>query len=441
MRVAELHLKNFGPFKDAKIPFLDGPEDRHHVAVLVGGNGSGKTLAAMALAETLVHPLFKDSITSSITSNRQNLINCRFVISNNKKEAEVLTRWEGYSSLSDSSITYFSDGHEHSEPVAPFHFDGPPLESYAPFPILAFYPVSRMVDRVHLEVDPKFHFDIILGYQNCLNGQANFHDFFQWYRHREDLENEKGPSTEVLEQLRSYSMNDEKALKTFEAFAAQTRDKQLETVRKAIYSFIPAFSKLRIVRQPEIDILVDKDKQPFSIKQLSHGERNQLALIGDIARRMAILNPGCENPLEGNGIVVIDEVDQHLHPSWQRQFIPNLQRTFPNVQFILTTHSPLVISEAPNTRVFHLANGEVTRLPSLYGQDANTVLLEAMETPARNMDVEIMINDCMAAIEAAQMDQARQLLEKLEYVLPDGHIDLMRLRLLLRKEELRHAQD
>ena len=72
-------------------------------------------------------------------------------------------------------------------------------------------------------------------------------------------------------------------------------------------------------------------------------ERN--VLFHYLARRMALANPGRENPLEGTGVVLIDELELHMHTSWQRKVLGVLKETFPNIQFIITTHSPQILGE------------------------------------------------------------------------------------------------
>lgn len=74
-----------------------------------------------------------------------------------------------------------------------------------------------------------------------------------------------------------------------------------------------------------------------------------MALLGDLARRIAIANPYRENPMEGEGIVLIDEIELHMHPSWQRRILGVLKQLFPNVQFIITTHSPQVLGSVDNS--------------------------------------------------------------------------------------------
>lgn len=81
----------------------------------------------------------------------------------------------------------------------------------------------------------------------------------------------------------------------------------------------------------------------LDVLQLSDGEKCTLALFGDIARRLAIANPSLDDPLQGDGVVLIDELELHMHTSWQRKVISMLKKTFPNIQFIITTHSPQIL--------------------------------------------------------------------------------------------------
>ena len=98
---------------------------------------------------------------------------------------------------------------------------------------------------------------------------------------------------------------------------------------------------------------VRKEENVLNVGQLSEGEKCTLALAGDLARRLAIANPGMAEPLNGTGVVLIDEIDLHLHPGWQQEIVHNLLGTFPNCQFIVTTHSPQILTtlRAENIRM------------------------------------------------------------------------------------------
>jgi predicted ATP-binding protein involved in virulence len=138
---------------------------------------------------------------------------------------------------------------------------------------------------------------------------------------------------------------------------------------------------------------------------------------------------------------MIDEVDMHLHPTWQRVVIKRLVDTFPNCQFVLTTHSPLLISDFEDVLVYSLDDGELKEIPSQFGQDANTVLLDVMDTNIRNEQIEIKLNDLLGLIQDNQLIQAKELLKELEDKLPVNNFELNKMRLLLRRQELRRAQD
>lgn len=87
---------------------------------------------------------------------------------------------------------------------------------------------------------------------------------------------------------------------------------------------------------------------PFS--QFSDGYRTMMSMVADIAYRMALLNPMLgKKVLETPGVVLIDEVDLHLHPLWRARVLQDLQAIFPYVQFIVTTHAPMVISFVPGS--------------------------------------------------------------------------------------------
>ncbi len=241
--------------------------------------------------------------------------------------------------------------------------------------------------------------------------------------------NNKNKNINVEEQLTK--------IKNGLATLKSNKDPQLDAVRQAIYRFMPGFSNLRVRRKPRLHMSINKEGKPLNVLQLSQGEKSLMALVGDIARRLAIMNPTLDNPLHGQGIVLIDEVDMHLHPSWQRSIIERLTTTFPHCQFILTTHSPLVISDYKDVLVYSLDNGELTVVPSQYGQDANSVLLEVMDTHIRNARIAEKFSDLLDMIQRQQLTPAKALLDELTAELPATNLELTKARLLLRKQELR----
>ena len=307
-------------------------------------------------------------------------------------------------------------------------------------PLIAFYPVERSVLDIPLKIKIKHGFQQLDGYDNSLNQGVDFRRFFEWFREREDTENESSISTEMLEKLQKVIRMDADLWEQLASLKLSARDRQLTAVRSAISHFMPDFANLRVRRKPRLHMSIDKNGETLDVAQLSQGEKSLMALVGDIARRLAMMNPELENPLHGDGIVLIDEVDMHLHPKWQRCLIKQFTSTFPNCQFVLTTHSPLVISDSKDVLAYLLDDGELKQLPSLFGQDANSVLLDVMDTDIRNTEINTALNDLLDAIQDANFERARTLLAELESNLPSNNIELTKAKLLLRKQELRREK-
>ena len=112
--------------------------------------------------------------------------------------------------------------------------------------------------------------------------------------------------------------------------------------RRALGVFLEGFSDLRVEEDP-LRLGVTKGGERFYLNQLSDGERSLLAIVADLVRRLDLANPEINDPLLGAGVVLIDELELHLHPTWQRSVVEKLRTMFPNIQFIATTHSPFVI--------------------------------------------------------------------------------------------------
>jgi predicted ATP-binding protein involved in virulence len=283
--------------------------------------------------------------------------------------------------------------------------------------IAVYYPAYRGFIDINLEVSNKLEFKQTDAYEEALKGgRIDFGIFFQWFRNREDLE------SELLRDNCDY------------------QDKQLEAVKGAISSLIPGFSKLRVRRSPILRMTLQKNDEELIINQLSDGEKCLLAMVGDLARRLAIANPGLEDPLQGFGVVLIDEIELHLHPKWQRMIIPALTRTFPNCQFIVTTHSPQVISEVKPEGIYVLKktdNGVIAVRPeSSYGRDSNRILEDLMDVPERPEEIKEDLLELFRLIDAGNLKGARQLRQQLAKKIGESEPDFVKADVLIRRKEI-----
>ena len=228
---------------------------------------------------------------------------------------------------------------------------------------------------------------------------------------------EFGAWLEVQESMRSEHLAAERVLVACE-----------DTVRR----FLPGYANLRLGGEDSPQLLIDRDSKTIPVQQLSDGERGILALVLDLTRRLAQANPNFTDPAsKAEAVVLIDEIDLHLHPKWQRQIVHNLTTIFPRCQFIATTHSPQVIGEVPHERIHIISDGEVYSPPYSFGVDSSRVLEEIMDADPRATEVKELLSNVSQVIGKEQFNQARDLVEQLVGHLGDGDPEVTRLRTLL----------
>jgi len=166
----------------------------------------------------------------------------------------------------------------------------------------------------------------------------------------------------------------------------------LEAIRQAITTMIPEISNPHISTNPPYFMVSwhhNGRNLDLRLEQLSDGYRLMLILVMDLARRLAQANPHLKEPLQSEAIVLIDEVDLHLHPKWQQTVLLDLQRTFPNTQFIVTTHSPQVLTTVNKENILILENGTLyEQLTNTYGAESVRLLEEVMNVSSRPENLE-----------------------------------------------------
>jgi len=220
--------------------------------------------------------------------------------------------------------------------------------------------------------------------------------------------------------------------------------KNIDVLKSAVTQFLPQFSNLNINEEDgETYFTIEKAGTTLNIRQLSDGERGVLALVLDIARRLSQANPGLENPLQdGTGTILIDELDLHLHPKWQRSIVENLTRVFPSCQFIVTTHSPQIIGEVKPDFITVIDNG-THRPASSYGVDSSRVLDEILDTPPRNKDVDALLNLLYKSIDEERLVDAKEQIAQLVLVLGPNDPEVTRSSTMISflEDELTHEAD
>lgn len=270
-------------------------------------------------------------------------------------------------------------------------------------PVFVNYGVNRSVFDVPLRISKKEQFTKLSAFDKAIESKIDFRTLFMWFRNQEDIENEeKVRRNEIYE------------------------DRSLSAVKRAMLAMLDGFEDIHIDRRP-LAMKVKKDGRYLNIKQLSDGEKCTIALFGDLARRMALANPQLSNPLEGQGVVLIDELDLHMHTSWQRKVMQVLKETFPNIQFIITTHSPQILGELDDTfNLFYMLREkgkvELRQYKSFIGWDANVILEEVMKTSSVNLKIKHMVKQMYKYINDKQYGRAEEIADELDEI-SNGYVD------------------
>lgn len=250
------------------------------------------------------------------------------------------------------------------------------------------------------------------GYIGCLDSSMDVKSIQQWCLKQEVVRSNKGI-------VREYEM--------FKNIVASFMKEINELAEKPLIYYSPQFTEL-----------VYKDnKTEMPISKLSAGYQSLLWMVMDLAYRVCMLNPELESRDQITGIVLIDEIDLHLHPKWQWNVIDALQKTFSGVQFIIATHSPIVISASKKANLILLDDAQdISYLPDCYGYEVEDVLHYRQESVSRPKKVKVLVDEIENAIDDIEFDKADAALERLKEVLGEDNSEYKKMAGLISDAKL-----
>ncbi len=257
-------------------------------------------------------------------------------------------------------------------------------------PIAVYYSTSRLLSKMPPRLSEIKDIEIASAYTKALDGaEISLNEFTNWYRVLKESENIKR-SVQIFTEM-----------------------------DVTISKFLKSVKSLELDIGKPLRFSVQKNGKTLYLDQLSDGEQGLLALVFDLTRRLTIANPASKNPIkEGKAIVLIDEIELHLHPSWQRSVIARLHKVFPNCQFIVTTHSPQVIGQVEAEKIRYLNFDDSSNIACFtpaqsYGMDSSWVLQNIMDTNSRDRHIEDKLDAIYDAIDEEEYDKARQVVDDL----------------------------
>ena len=431
MKINRIEIKNFKKFTDYAL-------DLHpQFTLLVGDNGTGKTsiLDALAIAagvwlvkspdttlnnsrrnilhsEIRLEAIATDTITQFV-ERRPTQINAIGTINNQP------VQWLRQIKTNGSQTTN-TEAKEALKIISNLFQKVESGENSLLFPIVAYYgagrawlPPNHPDPKAKMTTSPARRWD---AFYNCFEERIRIADLNTWFQK--------------------------------EAIAAVNRQgikrPSYKIVKIAILRCIPDADDIWFdPERSEIVISIQGNPQPFS--NLSAGQKMMVGLIADITIKIVTQNASFLTEISDvdyvnhpyilrctPGLVLIDEIDMHLHPKWQRQVVNDLKTTFPAIQFVCTTHSPIIISEAQAESI-RLLEPQTTRTPLVsYGLDANRVLDEIMGASERNQEVATNLNNIFRFIDNEDFDVARQAISSLVQKIGDLDPEITRAQTLIK---------
>ncbi len=407
MRLLGLHVRDFRGFADLRLEF------EPDVTVLVGVNGAGKTSLLDAIGLLLSY------VAAGVRTGRaKGTLLAPTDVRAGATTASIALAAEVGGTSATWTVARTRPGYP-AEERSSLEELGPIIarsqraiaDRSPALPLAVYFPTNRNALDIPQRIRTPHEFDALSAYDGALQGGArNFRGFFEWYREEEDVYNEQ--------RLRG----------------SDQPPSRLPEVRAAIEALFPGARDLRIERKPQ-RMTLEHGGVRLDVAQLSDGEKCLLALAGDLARRLVLAAPHVPRPLEEPAVVMIDEIELHLHPGLQRTIVPQLRQVFPNAQFVVSTHSPQVLSSVHAGSVRLLDHFQLRRLQrGTWHRDTNRILDEAFGDPGRPPEVARRLNDLRDAVDHDRHAEARRLIGELRGMIEGDDPDVYFLEQLLQPE-------
>ncbi len=427
MRLTSIDIENFRGYKKSHVDFND------RLTVIVGTNGSGKTsiLEAARVAvgtfsysmkvtnkgcdsiqdEDVRNEWFEVGSVIDVQPQFPSVISAKGIVNNvskqwsrakNTKEGRcTLTEADEIASVAKEYLSRLKKG-----------------DTDLLLPIVSYYGTGRLWN-FHRDTKKNFakRNSRTDGYVDALDGTANDKLMQKWFY------NMASTQFETESSIPEYQAVCRAMEKFFNAIAEKENSKVFYNRFEQGIDFVYSEGS-RKVRIP--------------LRQMSDGYRCSISLVADIAYRMALLNPQLlENVVdETSGVILIDEVDLHLHPSWQQKILGILLSVFPKVQFIVTTHAPSVINSVKQENIRILTDeGIVTAPVEVYGKDVNGILKSVMESSSRPKEILELFDKFHIDMDNSDFVQAEAILQEIARKIGENDPELTAARVELDLEK------
>ncbi|WP_180180640.1 AAA family ATPase [Acinetobacter sp. YH01021] len=382
MHIQALQLKHTLHFFDIQLQF-NYPQCP--VTLILGNQGTGKTtlLRFSYQALTWFAARYRDSRAAGLVMQDQDIMQNRLQSkidiqigfpeemgslpeSSQSEPADLQScSWQIYKTLNSQGLGFSKAETSQLESVLSLYQKARLHDPLLGLPLIAYYPAERFTNEVNLlnKNNPAI-LQSAHAYEITAIPFTTFARFFEWFREISDIENAQ--SAKLMDQILARALQQpedirgDELARQIEKAQAHLHAPNLSALKQALSLILPEVSQIYLKYQPKLQLMVTYQQQTFSFQQLPNSIRNWIALVGDIVRRLCLLNPNSLFPCqEGTGVLLIDAIDHQLDQEMAAVILSRLHQAFPNLQIIATGNRPELLEQAHAFQCLKLENKQL----------------------------------------------------------------------------------
>ena len=382
MHIQALQLKHTLHFSDIQLQFN---YSQCTITLILGNQGTGKTtlLRFSYQALTWFAARYRDSRAAGLVMQDQDIMQNRLQSkidirigfpeemgslpeSSQSEPANLQScSWQIYKTLNSQGLGFSKAETSQLESVLSLYHKARLHDPLLGLPLIAYYPAERFTNEVNLlsknnpAIPQSAH-----AYEIAAIPFTTFARFFEWFREISDIENAQ--SAKIMDQILARALQQpeniggDKLARQIEKAQAHLHAPNLTALKQALSLIMPEVSQIYLKYQPKLQLMVTYQQQNFSFQQLPNSIRNWIALVGDIVRRLCLLNTNSLFPCqEGTGVLLIDAIDHQLDQEMAAVILSRLHQAFPNLQIIATGNRPELLEQAHAFQCLKLENKQL----------------------------------------------------------------------------------
>lgn len=443
MKIQSVQFKHITHFTDLQLQLHP---QQQPVALILGNQSSGKTslLRFTYQALTWFAARYKDLRTSGLVMLDQDIMHTRLQSkidlcvcfpkdigslpenSDAQQQDRQCCDWQLYKTLNSNGVGVSKAETQKLEKMVSLYQQAVKQDPLQGLPLIAYYPAERFVNEVNLlSKNNPLIFQAVHAYEISAIPFTTFTRFFEWFREISDIENAQ--SAQLIEQLLHPQHPDAEPPRRDKLMQAhaQMHAPSLQALRDALQIVLPELSQIYLQYHPKLQLMVTYQGKTQLYQQLSNSIRNWIALVGDIVRRLCLLNPYSLYPtLEGDGILLIDQVDHQLDQDMASVILARLHQAFPALQIIATGNRTALLENAENYQCLRLDQQQLhpihlqpvqEQFDAIYAQFMQTVASSSDESLSEAVQEPTSVDDLYQQIQQhLSAEQQEALLKRLQ---------------------------